>query len=116
MKKLTTRLSEAAAGSGAAVGALQRLGLLGAEGLQALPLDDRLIAIQDTLARMVLPRNARAASRLTSSGTGRRWRSCGSIRPRCARRRSTSATSVWRSARRMPRRSSGPAMRWPGCS
>ena len=51
-KKLTTRLSEAAAGSGTAVGALERLGLT-AEGLQALPLDDRLIAIHEALARMV---------------------------------------------------------------
>jgi hypothetical protein len=51
-KKLTTRLSEAAAGSGTAVGALERLGLT-AEGLQDLPLDDRLISIQEALARMV---------------------------------------------------------------
>ena len=47
-KKLTTRLSEAAAGSGSAVGALQRLNLTAAE-LQALPLDQRIVAIQDAL-------------------------------------------------------------------
>lgn len=58
-KKLTTRLSEAAAGSGSAVGALQRLNLTAAE-LQALPLDQRIAAIQDALARYV-PEAERAA-------------------------------------------------------
>jgi hypothetical protein len=58
-KKLTTRLSEAAAGSGSAVGALQRLNLTAAE-LQALPLDQRIVAIQDALARYV-PEAERAA-------------------------------------------------------
>lgn len=58
-KKLTTRLSEAAAGSGSAVGALQRLNLTAAE-LQALPLDQRIVAIQDALARYV-PEAQRAA-------------------------------------------------------
>jgi hypothetical protein len=58
-KKLTARLSEAAAGSGSAVGALQRLNLTAAE-LQALPLDQRIAAIQDALARYV-PEAERAA-------------------------------------------------------
>ena len=58
-KKLTTRLSEAAAGSGSAVGALQRLNLTATE-LQALPLDQRIVAIQDALARFV-PEAERAA-------------------------------------------------------
>ncbi len=58
-KKLTTRLSEAAAGSGSAVGALQRLNLTAAE-LQALPLDQRIVAIQDALNRFV-PDAERAA-------------------------------------------------------
>ena len=58
-KKLTTRLSEAAAGSGSAVGALQRLNLTAAE-LQALPLDQRIVAIQDALNRFV-PEAERAA-------------------------------------------------------
>ena len=58
-KKLTTRLSEAASGSGAAVGALRRLNLTAAE-LQALPLDQRIVAIQDALARYV-PEAERAA-------------------------------------------------------
>ncbi len=58
-KKLTTRLSEAAAGSGSAVGALQRLNLTAAE-LQALPLDQRIVAIQEALARYV-PEAERAA-------------------------------------------------------
>ena len=58
-KKLTTRLSEAAAGSGSAVGALQRLNLTAAE-LQALPLDQRIVAIQEALARFV-PEAERAA-------------------------------------------------------
>ena len=58
-KKLTTRLSEAAAGSGAAVGALQRLNLTAVE-LQALPLDQRIVAIQEALARFV-PEAERAA-------------------------------------------------------
>ena len=58
-KKLTTRLSEAAAGSGSAVGALQRLNLTAAE-LQAMPLDQRIIAIQEALGRFV-PEAERAA-------------------------------------------------------
>ena len=58
-KKLTTRLSEAAAGSGSAVGALQRLNLTAAE-LQALPLDQRLVAIQEALNQFV-PEAVRAA-------------------------------------------------------
>ncbi len=58
-KKLTTRLSEAAAGSGSAVDALQRLNLTAAE-LRALPLDQRIVAIQDALARYV-PEAERAA-------------------------------------------------------
>ena len=51
-KKLTTRLSEAATGSGSAVGALQRLNLTAAQ-LQALPLDQRIIAIQEALNQFV---------------------------------------------------------------
>jgi hypothetical protein len=58
-KKLTTRLSEAAAGSGSAVGALQRLSLTAAE-LQALPLDQRIVAIQEALNQFV-PEAERAA-------------------------------------------------------
>jgi hypothetical protein len=58
-KKLTTRLSEAATGSGSAVGALQRLNLTAAE-LQALPLDQRIIAIQEALDQFV-PEAERAA-------------------------------------------------------
>ena len=58
-KKLTTRLSEAAAGSGSAVGALQRLHLTAVE-LQALPLDQRIVAIQEALNRFV-PEAERAA-------------------------------------------------------
>jgi hypothetical protein len=58
-KKLTTRLSEAATGSGSAVGALERLNLTAAE-LQALPLDQRIAAIKDALARYV-PEAERAA-------------------------------------------------------
>ena len=58
-KKLTTRLSEAATGSGSAVGALQRLNLTAAE-LQALPLDQRIVAIQEALNQFV-PEAERAA-------------------------------------------------------
>jgi hypothetical protein len=58
-KKLTTRLSEAATGSGSAVGALARLNLT-AEALQALPLDQRILAIQDALTALV-PEAERAA-------------------------------------------------------
>jgi hypothetical protein len=58
-KKLTTRLSEAATGSGSAVAALQRLNLTAAE-LQALPLDQRIIAIQEALNQFV-PEAERAA-------------------------------------------------------
>ncbi|MFN3972897.1 MAG: phage tail tape measure C-terminal domain-containing protein [Gemmobacter sp.] len=58
-KKLTTRLSEAASGSGSAVGALRRLNLTAAE-LQALPLDQRIVAIQDALNQFV-PEAERAA-------------------------------------------------------
>ena len=58
-KKLTTRLSEAATGSGSAVAALQRLNLTAAE-LQALPLDQRIVAIQEALNQFV-PEAERAA-------------------------------------------------------
>ena len=58
-KKLTTRLSEAAAGSGSAVGALQRLNLTAAD-LQALPLNQRIVAIQEALNQFV-PEAERAA-------------------------------------------------------
>jgi hypothetical protein len=58
-KKLTTRLSEAATGSGLAVAALQRLNLTAAE-LQALPLDQRIFAIQEALNQFV-PEAERAA-------------------------------------------------------
>ena len=58
-KKLTSRLSEAATGSGSAVGALERLNLTAAE-LQALPLDQRIVAIQEALNRFV-PEAERAA-------------------------------------------------------
>jgi hypothetical protein len=58
-KKLTTRLSEAATGSGSAVAALQRLNLTAAD-LQAMPLDQRIVAIQEALNRFV-PEAERAA-------------------------------------------------------
>lgn len=58
-RKLTGRLSDAAAGSGAAVKALARLNLTATD-LQSLPLDERLIAIQDALVRYV-PAAERAA-------------------------------------------------------
>lgn len=58
-KKLTTRLSEVASGSGSAVAAIKRLNLTAAE-LRALPLDQRIVAIQDALARFV-PEAERAA-------------------------------------------------------
>lgn len=51
-KKLTTRLSEAATGSGSAVKALERLNLTAA-GLQAMPLDQRIVAIQEALTSLV---------------------------------------------------------------
>jgi len=53
-KKLTTRLSEAAGGTGEAVDALKRLRLTATE-LQALPLDERIAAIQDALTKFVAP-------------------------------------------------------------
>jgi hypothetical protein len=57
--QLTRRLSQAAAGTGAAVGALERLKLTSQE-LQRLPLDQRIAAIQEALARYV-PEAERAA-------------------------------------------------------
>ena len=84
-KKLTTRLSEAAAGSGSAVGALQRLNLTAAE-LQALPLDQRIVTIQEALARFV-PEAERAAVALIFLAIRPRWRFCASIRRPCAKRR-----------------------------
>ncbi len=53
-KKLTLKLSDAAGGTGTAVAALQRLHLTAAD-LQALPLDERIVAIQDALAKFVPP-------------------------------------------------------------
>ncbi|TGY90652.1 phage tail tape measure protein [Marinicauda algicola] len=57
--QLTRRLSQAAAGTGPAVEALQRLRLT-AEELQRLPLDQRIAAIQDALA-LYVPEAERAA-------------------------------------------------------
>ena len=57
--QLTRRLSQAAAGTGPAVDALDRLRLSAAE-LQALPLDQRIALIQDRLAEFV-PDAERAA-------------------------------------------------------
>ncbi|MGY6570121.1 MAG: phage tail tape measure C-terminal domain-containing protein [Salinarimonas sp.] len=57
--QLTRRLSQAATGTGAAVGALERLRLT-SEQLQRLPLDQRIAAIQEALARYV-PEAERAA-------------------------------------------------------
>ena len=53
-KKLTLNLSNAAGGTGTAVTALQRLHLTAAD-LQALPLDERIVAIQDALTKFVSP-------------------------------------------------------------
>ncbi|MDB5658089.1 MAG: phage tail tape-measure protein [Cypionkella sp.] len=53
-KKLTLKLSDAAGGTGTAVAALQRLHLTATD-LQALPLDERIVAIQDALTKFVLP-------------------------------------------------------------
>ena len=53
-KKLTLKLSDAAGGTGTAVDALQRLHLTATD-LQALPLDERIAAIQDALARLIPP-------------------------------------------------------------
>ena len=53
-KKLTLKLSDAAGGTGTAVEALQRLHLTATD-LQALPLDERIVAIQDALTKFVPP-------------------------------------------------------------
>ncbi len=53
-KKLTLKLSDAAGGTGTAVDALKRLHLTASD-LQALPLDERIAAIQDALAKFVPP-------------------------------------------------------------
>ena len=57
--QLTRRLSQASAGTGPAVKALAQLHLT-AQGLQKLPLDERIAAIQDALAKYV-PEAQRAA-------------------------------------------------------
>ena len=66
-KKLTTRLSEAAGGSGSAVKALARLNLTAAE-LQRMPLDQRIVAIQKALASF------RAGSPARGRRLGPLWR------------------------------------------
>jgi hypothetical protein len=104
-KKLTTRLSEAAAGSGSAVGALQRLNLTAAE-LQALPLDQRIVASS-------CPRPSAPPWRLTYSVIAPHWRSFASTRPPCGRRHKMCATSGWRSTRPMQPRSNVPEMPSP---
>lgn len=58
-KDLTRRLSQAATGTGPAADALERLGL-SAETLMAMPLDERVSAINDAIARFV-PEAERAA-------------------------------------------------------
>jgi hypothetical protein len=110
-KKLTTRLSEAAAGSGSAVGALQRLNLTAAE-LQALPLDQRIVAIQEALNRFV-PEAERAAVASDLFGDRAALAFLRIDPPPCARRRRMCRISGWRSARPMPPRSNAPAMPSP---
>ena len=76
-KKLTLKLSDAAGGTGTAVAALQRLHLTAID-LQALPLDERIAAIQD--AQVELWRvnwadpSQRALMRLGAVGQIRRGR------------------------------------------
>ena len=76
-KKLTLKLSDAAGGTGTAVAALQRLHLTAID-LQALPLDERIAAIQD--AQVELWRvnwadpSPRALMRLGAVGQIRRGR------------------------------------------
>jgi hypothetical protein len=53
-KKLTLKLSDAAGGTGTAVDALKRLQLTATD-LQALPLDERIAAIQDAMVQFVPP-------------------------------------------------------------
>lgn len=53
-KKLTLKLSDAAGGTGTAVDALKRLHLTATD-LQALPLDERIVAIQDAMTKFVPP-------------------------------------------------------------
>ncbi len=53
-KKLTLKLSDAAGGTGTAVDALKRLHLTATD-LQALQLDERIVAIQDALTKFVPP-------------------------------------------------------------
>ena len=53
-KKLTLKLSDAVGDTGTAVAALQRLHLTATD-LQALPLDERIVAIQDALTKFVPP-------------------------------------------------------------
>ena len=53
-KKLTLKLSDAAGGTGTAVAALRRLHLTATD-LQALPLDERIVAIQDAMTKFVPP-------------------------------------------------------------
>ena len=53
-KKLTLKLSDAAGGTGTAVDALKRLHLTATD-LQAQPLDERIAAIQDAMAKFVPP-------------------------------------------------------------
>ena len=62
--KLTLKLSDAAGGIGTTVDALQRLHLTATD-LQALPLDERIVAIQDALTRLIPPaKRAAVASAL----------------------------------------------------
>jgi hypothetical protein len=124
-KQLTRRLSEAAGGAGPATEALRRLGLTARE-LQALPLDQRIVAIQDALNQFV-PEAERAAvasdlfgdrtalvfSRIDTAtlrqggAIVRHWfKNNGGAR--------TCGTSAWRSRSRTRARSSGRTTRFRG--
>ena len=99
-KKLTLKLSDAASGTGTAVDALQRLHLTAAD-LQALPLDERIAAIQDALASLI-PRPNALPSHRHCLATRRPSRSAGSTARPCARPPRTSPISAWQSRIRTP--------------
>ena len=68
--QLTRRLSQAAAGTGPAVDALDRLGL-SADDLAQLPLDERIATIQDAIERLIPPtQRAAVASQLFGDRAG----------------------------------------------
>jgi hypothetical protein len=107
-KDLTRRLSQAASGTGPAVDALKALNL-SANDLMKMPLDERVLAINNAIASSSLLRNELLLRACCSEKKVRSPWGGWTVRP-CVKPQRTSTTSVLPSARMQQTRSREPTM------